>query len=89
MFHLEYTSVQGENIIPFSDRNWCAGKQIGSLKSYLPCKSADNLQSISCPFNPFMSSGLFYLNSLDLSISSRRSLWLVFNITEFYINSNI
>ena len=31
--------------------------------------------------DPFMPSGLFYLNSLDQSISSRRGVWLIFNIT--------
>ena len=30
-----------------------------------------------------MSNGLFYLTSLDRSISNRRSIWLVFIITMF------
>ena len=29
-------------------------------------------------FNPFMQSGLFNLNSMDRSISTRRGVWLVF-----------
>ena len=32
-------------------------------------------------FNPFMSNGLFYFNSLDWSISNRRDIWLTFIIT--------
>ena len=34
-------------------------------------------------FNPIMSSGLLYLNSLDCSISNRRGVWLVFISTIF------
>ena len=32
----------------------------------------------------FIASGFFYLNSLDLFISSKRGVWLVFTITMFY-----
>ena len=43
--------------------------------------------------NPFMPSGLFYLSSLDQSISSLRSVWSVFIITMFIempvVNANI
>ena len=35
--------------------------------------------------NPFMPSGLFYLNSLDQSISKRRCVWLVFIFTMFFV----
>ena len=34
--------------------------------------------------NPFMPSGLFYLKSLDRSISYIRGVWLVFIITVFF-----
>ena len=34
--------------------------------------------------NPFKPSGLFYLNSLDRSISCTRGVWLVFIIIIFY-----
>ena len=37
----------------------------------------------SVDINPFMSSGLFYLNSLDQSISSLRGVWSVLIITMF------
>ena len=40
--------------------------------------------SIQRFFNPFMSSGLFYLNSLDRSISSTWGVWLVYIIVMFY-----
>ena len=33
--------------------------------------------------NPFMPSGIFYLRSLDRSISNMRGVWLVFIITMF------
>ena len=36
-----------------------------------------------CLFNPFMPSGLFYLDSLDRSISYIRGIWLVFIIVMF------
>ena len=36
-----------------------------------------------CGFNPYMPSGLFYLNSLDRFISYIGGVWLVFNITMF------
>ena len=35
-------------------------------------------------FNLFMMSGLFYLKSLDRSISNTRGVWLVFIATMFY-----
>ena len=38
-------------------------------------------------FDPFIPSGLFYLNSLDRSISYIRGIWLVFIIFMFYRNS--
>ena len=38
---------------------------------------------------PFMPGGLFYLNSLDLSISNLTGVWLVFIITVFYRNFRI
>ena len=34
--------------------------------------------------NSFMLSGLFYLNSLDRSISNRKGVWLICIITMFY-----
>ena len=37
--------------------------------------------------NPFMPCGLFYLNCLDWSISSRRDVWLVFILIIFYRNT--
>ena len=40
-------------------------------------------------FNPFMPSGIFYLISLDQSISFRRDVCLVLSITMFYRNSCI
>ena len=49
-----------------------------------------NFQSLcllsSFKVNPFMRSGLFYLNSLDRSISSRMGVWLLF-IVMFYRKS--
>ena len=39
--------------------------------------------------NPFTPNELFYLNSLDRSISSRRDVWVDFIITMFYRNSCI
>ena len=38
---------------------------------------------VMCLINPFMSSGLFYLNLLDRSITYIRSVWLGFNISCF------
>ena len=38
----------------------------------------ENIPNISSPLNPFMPSGLFYLNSLDRSISYIKGSWLVF-----------
>ena len=42
--------------------------------------------------NPFLSNWLFYLNSLDQSISNRRSVWLVFHYYKcimFYRNFSV
>ena len=39
--------------------------------------------------NPFMLSGIFYLNTLDQSISNLRGIWSFFIITMFYRNSCI
>ena len=47
------------------------------------------LQCVSISLNPFMPSGLFYLKSLDRSISNRRGVWVVFIITIFFRNSYI
>ena len=47
--------------------------------------STKRIQSL----NPFMPSGLFYLNSLDRSISNIRDVWLVFIIIMFCIHSCI
>ena len=42
--------------------------------------------TIICDINPFMLSELFYLNSLDQSISSLRGVWSVLIITMFHWN---
>ena len=46
-----------------------------------------SLESIYTHLNPFMPSGLFYLNSLDQSISSLRGVWSVFIFVMFYRNA--
>ena len=40
-----------------------------------------NTMLLTVQINPFMPSGLFYLNSLNQSISHKRGVWLVFIIT--------
>ena len=37
--------------------------------------------------NPFIHSGIFYLHSLDQSISNIRGVWLFFIMTSFYSNT--
>ena len=49
---------------------------------FLPAASAFH-DIINTSTNPFMPSGLFYLTSLDRSISYIRDVWLVFIITIF------
>ena len=40
-------------------------------------------------FNPFMPSGLSYLNSLGRSFSNRRDVWLVFIATISFIEISV
>ena len=49
-------------------------------------KKMVRLQVYPVPFEPFKPSGLFYLNSLDRSISFIRGVWLNFIIVMFCKN---
>ena len=45
--------------------------------------TVENLEKTEMLINPFMPSGLFYLKSLDKSVSCLRGVWLVFIIVNF------
>ena len=63
LFHIQSekgSALKGKNlgansfpfkVEPFTEGIWCAGKQTGSPKSYLPCKNGRN--STNCIRSPF------------------------------------
>ena len=52
----------------------------GNLHVILIVASAE---SVAIPLNPFMPNRLFYINSLDRSISNRKGIWLFLLLTFF------
>ena len=89
-FNLEFMKLTLPSLI------WNTFLRIGMSAMYQEQKMAnsvdpDETARYDClqsrQVNPFMPSGLFYLNSLDQTIYSLRDVWSVFIIIMFYGNA--
>ena len=83
-FMLSWVEHKNLKFYNFGVRYACVTSQ-WKLATLYTSNCSDTLNLLIC-FNPFLPSGFFYYNSLDLSISNIRGVWLDFINTMFYRN---